>query len=51
MLNTGCLHMTAIPRNGGVPCDISLTRLHFVELLPCIYGVCAVFLEYIGSTG
>lgn len=36
MLNAGCLHMTAIPRNGGVPCDISLIRLHFVVLLPCV---------------
>lgn len=40
MLNTRHLHMIAIPRNGGVSCDISLIRLHFVELLPCIYGVC-----------
>lgn len=40
MLNTRGLHMTAIPRNGGVSCDISLTRLHFLEWLPCVYGGC-----------
>lgn len=34
MLGTRYVHMTAIPQNGGVPSDISLTRLHFVELLP-----------------
>lgn len=36
MLNAGRLHMTAIPRNGSVSSDISLIRLHFVVLLPCV---------------